>query len=769
MSRHDSESDAFVGINDGYAHFQLSRALTAARENDADPQTLDRIERWRQVVGHLVQGSALYGSRTPFADLPEWVTLEVATGGFATGKLLAGGELTLYERRLAALIPGIRVGFERLDLNTWHLSDEGVGSLQAYLAKGNYQIDVPEEAALLTVAWFLKHQRIEEARTLIERIAPFFERLRFFPTVTDKQPFSMAEVEVFNVGYIRPRLSKSTAQPRLAVQKHVVENSLPLYDAAISLFLLTYQESWPCRYYPEGWFQRGIALGAQFDKTFESDPRSAGSSMNRVVELHALLKQCSFDPASLTGRQVGRIRKIVDDFLAKHGHPESEAHSKKRARQRDHVKASAHHLIAKAVSARLANYPDSEGISDFPPLLEPITSDEANLHAVMVGDAVPLSVRRRLERCRKGTVAELIDQGVITSGDTVARVLPTMTAEICSAGYRDATLRTLSVATYRAFRRRRSLLLLDMQRQVKIGDIPWVSALESEYEANASAVEGAKQALIEASALTLSAFPQAIIPNKLLQEFSSLVETAKLDLPIVEEVAADIFMGAFSSKFVKSARQSARMLTGSLYARYYDIDTDQLANLPDPPKSRRTRSYWQRSTNNSDALARLCTQRANVDIGTRHPATNGTIIEQQQIVTTQNLATLFGVLGLREVLHDRLSAMAQSCFEWICRRQQIQIQLYHARLVMLKNTAYAWRQMMFYLSMLDPVQLQSALKTIEMHFAAQSSEFRERFLPAMIGLRIAASGHPLTESRQKREGGKVFLGWTTERHWLMPS
>lgn len=32
------------------------------------------------------------GSRRP-VNVPEWVTLEVVTGGFATGKYLAGGEI----------------------------------------------------------------------------------------------------------------------------------------------------------------------------------------------------------------------------------------------------------------------------------------------------------------------------------------------------------------------------------------------------------------------------------------------------------------------------------------------------------------------------------------------------------------------------------------------------------------------------------------------------------------------------------------------------
>ncbi|WP_409319507.1 hypothetical protein [Pseudomonas sp. KCJK9016] len=757
MSRLEGESDALGGINAGYAHFQLSRALTAL-DNDASPNALARIERWQKVLENLTHGRALYGSRTPFADLPEWITLEVATGGFATGNLLAGGELTVHERQLASSIPGIRVGYERLDLNRWHLSDEGVRTLQERLTKENYRIDVPEEAALLTVAWFLGQQRVEEARKLIEQIVPFFERVRFFPAAANGRPLSMAEVEVFNAGQISLRLSVLSPQSRLTVQKHVVERRLPLYDAAVSLFLLTYNDGWPCRYYPEGWFERASVLGKEFDIATEADPRRAGNYSDRVAELLALLKQCAIDPASLTGRQVGRIRRIVGDFVGKHGHPESEEHFSKRAQQRHHVSASAHYLIARAASARLARYPVSEGIPDFAPLLEPITNEEAKAHSLNAGETIPPSVRRRLERCRKGTVAELIDHGVITSADTVAKVLPAMTAQICSAGYRDVALRALSAATYRAFRRRRSLLLLNMQRQLKIDDLPWVKALASEYEADVLAVEGARQALVEAAALTLAAFPQAILPNKLLQEFSSLAESAKLDLPFVEEIAADIFMGAFAGKYMEAAKRSVRLIAGSLYARYYDIDMEQLAALS---KQRKTRS-------NSGVLADLCARRANADIGRWSPASNGTIIEQQQILTTQNLAILFDDLGLKQLLHDRLSSMAESCFKWICRRQQMQIKLYHARLVMLKNTAYAWRQMVFYLSMLEPSRLDSVLGNIEVHFAAQSDAFRERFTPAMIGLRLAASGRTLTMDCQKREKGKVFLGWTTERHWLMP-
>ncbi|WP_445178333.1 hypothetical protein [Pseudomonas sp. McL0111] len=755
-----------VGINAGYAAFQLSRALTASGL-ETDAKTLERIERWQRVVEHMVQGTARYGSRAPFVDMPEWVTLEVVTGGFATGQYLAGGALTDYEQQLTASIPGIRPGFERLDLNIWHLSDEGIEALQKQLKTSEYRIDVPEEAALLSVAWLLGKQRTEEARRLIESIAPFFEQLRFFPMASDGLPIASAEVQIFDVGDIVKLLSKLPAQQRLAAQKHVVTTRLPLYDAAISLFLLTYQDDWPCRQYPEGWLEQANALNSRFDTTVRNETLNIEPFRDRVGELCTLLRLCSRDPASLTGRQVGRIRRIVNDFVCKHGHPESEDHLQNRAMQLHQVAAPEHHLIAKAVSKRLTSYPRSEGISDFSSLLEPITSEEAKAYSLVIGVAIPPAVRRRLERCQKGTITELIDKGLITSGDTVARVLPAMTAEICSVGFRDKTLRTLSVATYRAFRRRRSLLLLNLRSQVKIGELPWMAAVEGERETHAVTVEGARQALIEASAMTLSAFPQAILPNKLLQEFASLAVTAKLNLPFVEEVAADIFMGNFSNKFAEAARRAASVIGGTLYAHYYDIDTNQLAILPDKPKSKR-RNYFQRGSDSSDAMANLCAQRADAPLGAWHAATNGRIIEQQQILTTQNLSLLFGELGLKTLLNHRLDSLAQECFQWICMRQQMEIKFYHSSLVMLKNTAYAWRQMVFYLSMLEDAKMRCVIDSIEAHFAAQPKVFRERFLPAITGLRVAASGLPLTLSRQKSTGAQVFLGWTTERHWLLP-
>ena len=84
---------------------------------------------------------------------------------------------------------------------------------------------------------------------------------------------------------------------------------------------------------------------------------------------------------------------------------------------------------------------------------------------------------------------------------------------------------------------------------------------------------------------------------------------------------------------------------------------------------------------------------------------------------------------------------------------------HHARLIMLKNTAYAWRQMLFFLSLGVPADCDDFVAWAEARFAGQPPSFRLQFAPVMQGLRQAA----------RPDGGMVarqFLGWPNTRHGL---
>ena len=130
-------------------------------------------------------------------------------------------------------------------------------------------------------------------------------------------------------------------------------------------------------------------------------------------------------------------------------------------------------------------------------------------------------------------------------------------------------------------------------------------------------------------------------------------------------------------------------------------------------------------------MARLCRPLC----GSRQ--TGNLVIEQSQILTTHNLAVLFAAFDLARVLRPHLRDMAGQCFRWICRRQQAKADQWHARLIMLKNTAYAWRQMVFYLSFLDRDEVRAFVVWSEDNLAAQNPDYAGRFQPALRGLTAA--------------------------------
>lgn len=122
---------------------------------------------------------------------------------------------------------------------------------------------------------------------------------------------------------------------------------------------------------------------------------------------------------------------------------------------------------------------------------------------------------------------------------------------------------------------------------------------------------------------------------------------------------------------------------------------------------------------------------------------------------------------LKNSLGDRLEELAQRCFAWICQRQQVKADGYHARLIMLKNTAYAWRQMVFFLALLPATPTQAFIVWAEEYLNGQEVEFQMRFRPALMGLEFAADGRSLDDQSVIRQGARRFLGWTNTEHWLL--
>jgi hypothetical protein len=792
-SQRPSASDAPSGANPGYALGQLASALRTS-ESHNNPEVRARAERkvksWTQVFRGMLSGVLQIGSRLPVAGTPAWATLEVVKGGFATGNLLAGGELQGHERDLLARLGGVPKGTERGALNVYYLSEDGLAELQRMVSDGCYRVHVPEEGALLVVAWLVQHGHADRARALLDELAPWLSRLRFYPVPESCPMSAQTVVHRQDVGTTISELQAIKPSLHVEQQKETIEVWVPLYGRVVELFLATVPGAlptlrvgpdgaplrtptgqfvidgdWPCQHYPEGWKEKARAVLDEY-RRLRTTHRLCASPESRksgFATLRRYLEQCAQAPQRLTGLDVSRIRVILASVAHKRGLPGSARWQDMRERQMRQAAAPTRDVLAAVLRKRLSGLPAYQGVASLDDVLAPIRAEEAAPFRVPVGHAIPEALAARVRRCLDAPVGVLVEQGIIPSGEELARVVPQITSQVGAAGIADADLRRLYGAVYAAFRRRRSLLLLNLQSQVKLSELPWVAAMDAFRSESGGTRQQAREVLEEVVSLALTAWPQQILPNKLLQEVGALADGGGLRVPIVDEVAADIFMGAFSEKFLRAAQSAAEMLEGTLYERYYALPYARVRQMSD------VKRRWRWGAATSAAFTALCTELAGETGSGWSVARNGKIIEQEQILTTHNLAVLFDALGLAERLATPLDELALSCFAWVCKQLQKKSGSWKTRLRRVKNAAYAWRQMVFFLALGPAGRVESFLARAEGRLREQRPEIQARLRPALEGLARAVRGLAVEApaTADQPGGARRLLGWTTERHWLL--
>jgi hypothetical protein len=781
------DSEHTLRVSPAYAYNQLLRALSSGAET-ADA----KAAQWRRVLAGMFDGALRPGSRIPVADTPAWVTLEVVHGGFATGAFVVGGPLEPHERELLQRIdrpPGVT---ERAALNAYFLGTVGRTELLDRLRSGHYRVGAPEEAALLVMSWLLDQGETARAEGLLEEIAPFFDRLRFYPAPADRPLPSGEGVFVQSAAEVVAKLRARRPKHAIVAMQEAIQIWTPLYDRAVMLLLETVEGEtphlattalgelerrpdghpringgWPCRTFPDEWANRARALLQEYEQQ-RTTHQLCGKPEKRkenFTRLRGYLARLIEDPAQLTGRDVGMMRKILASYVTCHGAPGSERLAATRETQARNAARPTHvqyaQLLADRIAERGATHDPEEGLPDVDTCLVPLTAEEAAAFGVSVGRPIPPSLRWKAVRCLQAPLETLIRRHIVRSSEGIALLLPQLTAQIRASAIAVPELRPLYAAVYRAFRRRRSLLLINLASQVRLQELPWMDALTPWIGASDASRQSAHQALTQATQVAVTSFPYTLLPNRLVRELRALVTVAELQIPLVDELAADIFMGTFSSAFVRAAQVAAPALAGTLYERYYGLPLQQVVTLDD---------FVERPSGaaTSPSFDALCAELAGVEDGGRWSvAANGTIIEQCQILTTHNLAPLLSRLDLIEELLDQFPLLAQQCFAWICARLQLGIKEWRAGLHNVKNAAYAWRQMLLYLSFAEAEETPRFLQWSDAHLEQQAQEFRQQFALVQNGLRAVAMGQQFSAAGRTPAGeGRRFLGWTVGRHWL---
>ena len=263
--------------------------------------------------------------------------------------------------------------------------------------------------------------------------------------------------------------------------------------------------------------------------------------------LRDALERCPHNSAALSGRDVGRVRSALAATIARRGRPDSPRHAEVRAMQAGLLALPTRRQIARELVDRLSRLAADGGIADPSELLAPAQPWSGQ------PVAVPSSLVRKVQRALDAPIEVLVEH------------------------------------------------------QVRIDELPWVAALKTFRTNEPESRWSSRQTLTQTTMLTLRSFPQTMLPNPMVREIAALAKNAELTVPLVDEVAADIFMGTFTAKWRDSAAVTSAFLTDSRYSRYYDLPPPAIFASPQPA---RLLARLRGGTEIAEDFAALCKERA---------------------------------------------------------------------------------------------------------------------------------------------------------------
>lgn len=800
-------------IGPGYPVGQLARALRTAEDASHDQATrqraVERIRAWTSVLQGMVDGTLAVGSRTPVAGLPVWVTPQVVRGGFATGRALAdepwGEDETA--RADALGLPQSRAAL----LASW-LTDDGLAEATALLDAGTYRVTVPEDAALMVVAWLVRAGAPDAAWELLDTLAPLADRLRFMPRVAPARPDLGDVVARRTAAQAAESLTEVEPNRAVETQRTVLSLWRPLTDDFLALWWDTRVGSAVAQRWTDEHAEIARGLVARYDEALASSPcRRYRDPKENLPILVAATRAVLDDPRAL-GRVRVRVVSTVGAMVARRGAPGSEHLADLHRVQAAVARAPGRVHLARVARDRLAVLPADQGIDDVAAVLGPVTVAESDKARAVdrsdlpVGVPMPPVVVRKVRLATAAPVEDLAAQGVVPSAEVLAELVPDLTAQQVGSSYDDPVLGRLMAQTYQAFRRRRSLLLLDLAHQVRFDELPWVAAVAVRAVGQPGDPLAVGRRL---AALAIDAFPATILPNALVSELSVLLHG--LGLPFTEELAADIFMGELSAKFPHAAARAATWLTGSPYQRYYDLPWDEV--LTHERSGPRRGQVVLQSPDGESVDVNTCdvavlrtlfgpvTTRRVVagrpftsveelrkvrGIGTVTPAPggpdtrwfaelcarevpsgspwsvarNGMVVERQQQLTTHNLAVLLGAGGVvptRPWADLAADALAATVRLLVLAQTQVRPS------ATVKDAAYALRQGLVFLSRADAPSVSAVLDTT----ATLRGADRPPVTTVLTGIRHIVAGGSFDDDGTC-PGGRRLVGWTVGRHWAVP-
>ncbi len=730
-----TDSEIVIGL--GFPRWQLAKTMKAMIDGDETgrAKAASRAAAWMKTMNGMCDGTIEVGSDMPVRDVPKWATLEVLRGGFASGNLMAGGPIQDWETELAVKLG---VPATRLALNTHYTTEPGYQAMVEMLRSGEYTVTMPEESALLVCTWLVAHND-HSALDLLDTLAPMMSRVRLYPKPVAPDLQDGDVVCVVPLSETIELIRAMRDRPMMTAQYNAIKVWQRVYYRVMEVLMRTKDTSGQyLAVFKPGWERDAAALIREIDQ--KTTPRTRRATRGNLGALINHLRRAA--KHRVKTRNQAAVRKLMTESLAKHGPPASVV-AERRLAAMDQTLVN-YSPVGDQVQIMTKRLQSVARVYDEAEFMYPVTSVEAT-DQCPAGTAIHPSMKDKVRRSRLALLETQVTDGVIKSGETLAKVISQIVSKRQAMLYNDKQLQGIARQTMEAFSKRRSLLLLNLKHQVQFTDLPWIKAIKKhhDYTNGGRVIEAV---LLRIVILALTTWPHTILPNKLISALRSLVNTmgASDRCFLTPELAADIFMGSFTDNFTKAIHQCGEEMKGTIYEAYFRIK-------PRMPITR-------------DLIATACISRAKLEEDPRSfynmdVAYNGAVLEQVQVLTSHNLAQLSALLGLKEKLGPRIPDMVDDCVKFMQReiKGHENCDDYHARLTAMKRVAYCWRQMIFWMSWLALDQARDRMITALNELPTMKSSI-DNLLVVIDGL-MEDSRHRLPSDRRPLYG----WGGGTER------
>lgn len=566
----------------------------------------------------------------------------------------------------------LAVDHGRLALNQFFSSSAGAGFLLKMLQTGDYRVRFPEEAALPVVKILRMSGAGDKADEILSQIQPFFEEFRFYPLAErDPEPPSDA-FPVFSVNQLRQILSHRPWSVEVERQRRVLQIWIPLADRLVALLSETIEDGEAFSHLAHDWLVRARAWLQEYQDTkiAQGPWRRMENRRRTYAKLRLTFEQFICDPTSVTPKARREtaflIHMLSCKYLEKRG---TDDLSELRLADRRAIAKPLFVDFAKVLSQRLCSYEGESGLTgaEIEELSEPISATESKQFAIPKGCPIPRNFLQLLEKCRGKTLETVYAPLDHRRPESFVPLIWRRIAANYGRLFDDPLIGDLAARLLRAFGRMLSFRYADRAVWPSRLEIPWIAALEGTGGRADSLTESIRNDLRLHCAFLFRSFPHRISFGSWMvqRELRILGAVADMSLPLTTDLfPRHMAKATLSDECWDCARETLKIVRGSLYARYFKIIPCR--SWWGSAKARgmiRSRRWFGFTVKDATSLTRYCRWKVGWQ-HSREKSSDSVFLATGHltVVTACNLAILYHHLHLAEYLEPHLEEMVKKCF-----------------------------------------------------------------------------------------------------------